>query len=82
MHYLDWTSDRTLEGEKLAIFAVIPIVVFVCTFWLVIVDKTAIFTMLMLASIASTVLITNGVPEDVRTQVISLLQFHADKAKQ
>lgn len=60
MHHLDWTSDRTLEGEKLAFFAVIPIAVFACTFWLVIVDETAIFATIMLASIALTMLIVRG----------------------
>lgn len=141
MHHLDWTSDRTLEGEKLAFFAVIPIVVFTCTFWLVIVDEAAIFATIMLASIAITILIVrgrkgtrividdnmfrfgpfqrislksihsvaivqrtigssdileisttnseegeqfnlNGVPEDVRSQILSLLQVHVENAKQ
>ena len=141
MRHLDWTSDRILEGEKLALFAVIPIVVFACNFWLVIVDETAIFAAIMLVSIASTILIVrrrkgtrividdrmfrfglfqrmslksirsvaivrrtigsdavleigtanseggghynlNGVPKDVRTQILSILQFHVDNANQ
>jgi hypothetical protein len=141
MRHLDWTSDRPLEGEKLAFFGVIPVVVFACTFWLVVVGETAIFTTMMLVSIASTLLIVrrrkgtrividesmfrfglfqrislksirsvaivprtigsadvleigtasseggdhfnlNGVPEDVRTQILSILQYHVDKADQ
>ena len=141
MNHLDWTSDYTLEGEKLAFFLVIPIVVFACTFWLVMIDKTAIFATIMLASIALTILIVrrrkgtrividdnmfrfgpfqrislksihsvaivqrsigssdileisttnseegehfnlSGVPENVRTQILSLLQIHVENAKQ
>ena len=141
MRHLDWTSDHTLEGEKLAFFGIIPIVVFACTFWLVIVDEIAIFATIMLTSIAFTILIVrrrkgtrividdnmfrfglfqrislksirsvaivprtigssdaleigtanseegeqfnlNGVPEEVRCRILSILQFHVDNAIQ
>jgi len=57
MYQLDWTSDETLEGEKLAYFGVIPLAAFVCTFWLLVVGKPMLFAALMLASIVITILI-------------------------
>ena len=57
MYELDWTSDETLEGEKLAYFGVIPLAAFACTFWLLVVGKPVLFAAVMLASIVITILI-------------------------
>ena len=60
MRHLDWTSQETLEGEKLAYFVVIPLAVFVCTFWLLMVDQPILFAVGMLVSIVATVLIVRN----------------------
>jgi len=57
MYVLDWTSDETLEGEKLAYFGVIPLAAFVCTFWLLVVGQPMLFAAVMIASIVITILI-------------------------
>ena len=60
MYQLNWTSDETLEGEKLAYFGVIPVTAFACTFWRLVVGKPVLFAALMLASIVVTILIVRN----------------------
>ena len=60
MYRLDWTSDQTLEGERLAYLGAIPILTFACTFWLLVVGKPILFAASMLASILVTILIVRN----------------------